>query len=313
MQTAQDLSPLRRVSSTRRGTTVLAGRAPSDSEHMAHPALHLAVPARSENVALIRHALAGIGEAVGMDAETSANLKTIVSEACNNAIVHAYDEGEDGILEVSASRLDDQLEIIVRDHGHGFRPRLTNPGTGEPSLKLGLPLIAALSNGFELGTTRDGGTEVRMLVSISGAETEMEPSSAAASDLVHTDTVATVDDPALAGVVVSRVISTLAARANMPIDRLSDVMLLSDAIASAGADGFSAGRTRIAVEEQDGGITVRVGPLREGAGEELLAGLAIPSLDATLVTLADEARVVQAADGEQVLLRIAGAPAPSQS
>jgi hypothetical protein len=34
---------------------------------MDDPAVHLLVPAHSENVSLIRHALAGFGEALGMD------------------------------------------------------------------------------------------------------------------------------------------------------------------------------------------------------------------------------------------------------
>ncbi len=120
----------------------------------------------------------------------------------------------------------------------------------------------------------------------------------------------TVEDEALAGIVVSRVVSALAARASLSVDRLSDVLLLSDAIASERVDGFSDGRTRISIQEVGDGITVRVGPLREGAGDLMLQGLAIPSLDASLVTLADEAHVERGEDGEHLVLRIAsGHPA----
>ncbi len=140
------------------------------------PAMQLAVPARAENVALVRHAVAGVGEAIGMDEEALANLKTVVSEACNNAVVHAYDEGESGTLEVSAARHEDVLEIVVRDHGHGFRPRLTS-GHADASLRLGLSLIASLSSGFELRAAEGGGTEVRVLVPIAAREDEPDSES----------------------------------------------------------------------------------------------------------------------------------------
>ncbi len=262
--------------------------------------MQLTLPARAENVTLVRHAVAGIGEALGMDEECLANLRTVVTEACNNAVVHAYDEDEPGALEVGVSRQGDMLEVVVRDHGHGFRPRLGS-GRPDPSLRLGLSLIASLSDGFELRSADDGGTELTMLVPIEPGEPAEREERPDFSD----ETVVTVEDEALAGVVVSRVISSLAARASMSIDRLSDVLLLSDAIAVERAEGFTGGKTRIAIQESSDGITVRVGPLREGAAERMLAGLAIPSLDASLVTLADEARVEHSDDGEHLALRIA--------
>jgi serine/threonine-protein kinase RsbW len=269
--------------------------------------MQLTLPALAENVALVRHAVAGIGEALGMDEECLANLRTVVSEACNNAVVHAYDENESGTFEVSVSRQGDVLEVIVRDHGHGFRPRLVS-ARPDPSLRLGLSLIASLSEGFELRSADDGGTELTIRAPIATPEEDEEASEPAEfSD----ETVVAVEDETLAGVVVSRVVSALAARASMSIDRLSDVLLLSDAIAVERADSFTGGKTRIAIEETADGITVRVGPLQDGAAERMLAGLAIPSLDASLVTLADEARVERSDEGEHLaLLILSGHPAP---
>ena len=64
-----------------------------------------------------------------------------------NVVVHAYEDGE-GPIEVTATRAGENLEIIVRDEGAGFRPRPGGPRRG--GLRLGLPLIAALSDGFEI-------------------------------------------------------------------------------------------------------------------------------------------------------------------
>src|SRR6476619_3345066 len=63
--------------------------------------LEIALPARAENVAVVRHALAGLAEEIGMDAAGVADLKTVVTEACMNVVVHAY-EGEPGPLNVEA-------------------------------------------------------------------------------------------------------------------------------------------------------------------------------------------------------------------
>ena len=256
-------------------------------------------------MSLVRHAISGLGEALGIDEESAANLKTVITEACTNAVVHAYDDGEDGAFEVRAAPRGESLEIVVRDFGHGFRPRAVNPDAIR-SLRLGLPLIAARSSEFELRATPGGGTEMRMLVALTSEREENGSEKKQSPPGRPGETVVSVDDDALAGVIVSRVISSLAARADLSVDRLSDALLLSDAISSEGGDGFVEGRTRVAVQESGGTIMVRVGPLRAGTGEQMLAGLDIPGLDASLATLADEALVEQGQDGEHLALRIAG-------
>ena len=55
--------------------------------------LQMTLPARAENVAVVRHALAGLAEQIGMDEAGLADLKTVVTEACMNVVVHAYSDG----------------------------------------------------------------------------------------------------------------------------------------------------------------------------------------------------------------------------
>ena len=55
------------------------------------PGLQITLPAEAENVAVVRHALAGLAEEIGMDEAAIADLKTVVTEACMNVVVHAYD------------------------------------------------------------------------------------------------------------------------------------------------------------------------------------------------------------------------------
>ena len=51
-----------------------------------------------------------------------ADLKTVVTEACMNVVVHAYDEEQPGRWRSSAGPSDDGLMVVVRDFGAGIRP-----------------------------------------------------------------------------------------------------------------------------------------------------------------------------------------------
>ena len=122
----------------------------------ATPDLELKLPARAENVAVIRHAFGGFAEALSVDEQTLADIKLAVTEACTNVVIHAYENGEEGDLEVDASIDDERLTVVIRDSGRGIVPRPDSPGLG-----LGLPLIATLAESLELGKDHGDHTEVR--------------------------------------------------------------------------------------------------------------------------------------------------------
>ena len=123
------------------------------------PEVLLTMPARPEGVGVVRQALAGMADALAFDAAVVADMKMAVTEACTNVVVHAYDE-DAGMLEVEMLADEAGLTIVVRDHGAGIQPR---PARREaPALGLGLPLIAALSDSFELKGSTNSGAEVRM-------------------------------------------------------------------------------------------------------------------------------------------------------
>jgi serine/threonine-protein kinase RsbW len=123
------------------------------------PEVVLNMPARAEGVGVVRQALAGLADALAFDAAVLSDMKMAVTEACTNVVVHAYDD-KPGELEVSMSAGVDDLTIVVRDHGSGIAPKPAR--TEPPALGLGLPLIAALSDAFELRGSAGQGTEVRM-------------------------------------------------------------------------------------------------------------------------------------------------------
>jgi serine/threonine-protein kinase RsbW len=263
----------------------------------------MSLPARAENVAVVRHALAGLADRIGMDEPGIADLKTVVTEACMNVVVHAYPAGEPGLLEVEAGQELDGLTVVVRDYGMGIRPR---PDVDRPSLRIGLTLIAALSKSFEIKGGIDRGTEIRMHLPLQAKPAgDRSESAAAASPRPVEETEMRVGHPDLVGPILSRTLGALAARREISVDRLSDAMLLSDAISAGAPRGFEGGRVCLSIADREEGVELRVGPMVGGGGEQLRASLELPEVGGTLETLADEIRVEEADEGDFLVIGIA--------
>lgn len=262
----------------------------------------MSLPARAENVAVVRHAIAGLAERIGMDEAATADLKTVVTEACMNVVVHAYPEGEIGLLEVAAAPDGDGLTVAVRDFGRGISPR---PGVDRPSLRIGLALIAALSSSFEIRGGIERGTEIRMHLPLRSRpipEGEAEP---APGPPVPEATEMTVGPPELVGPVLSRALTALAARHEITVDRISDAMLLADAISAAAPRGFADGHVRLSIADRPSGVELKVGPMASGGAESLRESLALPDLGGSLESLADEVRTESDGDGDYLVVAIA--------
>jgi serine/threonine-protein kinase RsbW len=244
----------------------------------------LTLPATAENVIVVRQAIAGVAEALGLDSSRVADLKTVVTEACNNVVLHAY-EGDAGPLHVTAEPGDDQLVVQVADEGHGFRPRASE---GDASLGIGLPLIAALSDGFEIsgGAGQGSRTTIRFGYAPPEARNNGRPTTAP-TELEIALTPGETVKPVLA-----RVIGALAARAEFSVDKLADTVLLGDAVSSSGADDFSGERVAISIRDSAGAIGVRVGPLVQGGGERLMSEMEVPGAG-SLRTLATSMEVTE--------------------
>jgi serine/threonine-protein kinase RsbW len=105
-----------------------------------------------------RHAVTRLGEELGFGQRRLDDLRTVVSEACMNAAVHAYD-GTEGTYEVDAVASDDGVVVTVSDRGGGIRPR---PAFDSPSARLGLLLIAALASRLEITQRQGGGMQIRI-------------------------------------------------------------------------------------------------------------------------------------------------------
>jgi serine/threonine-protein kinase RsbW len=120
--------------------------------------LHITLPAQPGSLPVARRAIVAHAEKLGIARAGIADLKTVVSEACANVVRHAYaEEDRAGTLEVDLSPDEQELSMVIRDFGGGIRPWTSDE---LPSLRLGLPIIGALSSSFRLVSVLSRGTEI---------------------------------------------------------------------------------------------------------------------------------------------------------
>ena len=262
----------------------------------------MTLPARAENVAVVRHALAGLAERIGMDEAAIADLKTVVTEACMNVVVHAYPEGEVGLLEVDAVPDQGGLTVAVRDFGRGISPR---PGVDRPSLRIGLALIAALSSSFQISGGVGQGTEIRMHLPFTSVQVDEDGDASTTVSPPVPDATELRVEKDLLRTVLSRALTALAARHEITVDRISDAMLLSDAISDAAPAGFADGHVRLSIADRPEGVELRVGPMESGAAAGLRSSLDLPVVGGSMATLADEVRTESGDDGDYLVVGIA--------
>ena len=101
------------------------------------------------------------------------DVKTAVSEAVTNAIIHGY-QGGSGIIDIEAEIRENLLTISVRDEGVGIsnlkkamEPMYTTDTTGERS-GMGFSFMEAFMDQVEVDTEPGRGTRVTMKKRIGG-------------------------------------------------------------------------------------------------------------------------------------------------
>jgi len=266
--------------------------------------LQIKLPAKAENVAVVRHALAGLAEQIGMDDAGVADLKTVVTEACMNVVVHAYPDGT-GPLTVEADPDSEGLTITVSDRGSGISPQADSE---RASLKLGLSLIAALSSSFSISGGLNRGTEVMMRVPLSGGGANGDgPGEEISVNAAGTEL--TVARAELLEPVLARLVGALAARRDLSVERVSDAVLVTDAIADAAPRRFADGCVRLGLGESDEGLELRLGPMEDGAAAEIRQQLEVPEIGGSLEGLVEGVDVEESGEGDYLVVRFAGVPA----
>jgi serine/threonine-protein kinase RsbW len=219
---------------------------------------------RPENVALVRTGLAALDDIFSFGEILLTDLKTAVSEACNNVVVHAYPDTLGPML-VSVELAPDVIEVAVRDYGEGIRQLAAS----EDRMGLGLGVMSALADRVEFRHPRGGGTEVKMCFRRSeeapfgfflDSEEEMVPLE------LSGDAVIWFQPVSLMKPVLGRIFRAVAASSQFTFERFADLYAVTDALA-AYAEYASASETiGIAITGAPRRLELVGGPFAGGSG-----------------------------------------------
>lgn len=127
----------------------------------------LEFPSKSCNEAFARSAVACFAAQMDPTLEELGDIRTAVSEAVTNCIVHAYPD-EYGIITLRCRILKDNvLDIVVKDKGVGItdidqarKPMFTTGGSDRSGM--GFTIMESFMTAFELSSAPGKGTTVHM-------------------------------------------------------------------------------------------------------------------------------------------------------
>lgn len=88
--------------------------------------------------------------------------------------------------------------------------------------------------------------------------------------------------------VLERVVAALAARADLPIDRLADAQLVASALAVGASLHSPDGDLCVGLDVEGGSLGLVVGPLNRGAGARVISDSRLPGVGVVLERLVDD-------------------------
>lgn len=129
--------------------------------------MKLEIESRSENEAFARVAVAVFLSRLDPTLEELDDVKTAISEAVTNAVIHGYQNGE-GTIYIETGIEDQTVTILIRDEGIGIEnirqamePMYTSDKSGERS-GMGFSFMEAFMDQVEVKSEPGHGTTVRM-------------------------------------------------------------------------------------------------------------------------------------------------------
>ena len=134
--------------------------------------MKLEFPSNSVNERFARSAVAGFISQLDPTLEEVGDIKTLVSEAVTNSIVHAYPNEIGRILLKVSIYEKNVVEIIVRDYGKGIEdiekarePMFTTGGDERSGM--GFTIMESFTDSLKVKSTPGRGTTVSMKVKLS--------------------------------------------------------------------------------------------------------------------------------------------------
>lgn len=123
---------------------------------------------RSENEAFARVAVAAFVSQLDPKMNELMDMKTVISEAVTNCIIHGYDNDPNGIIAISAILSGEEITLTVSDSGRGIedlelarQPLYTSKPDMERS-GMGFTIMENFMDECEVTTEPGVGTSIRM-------------------------------------------------------------------------------------------------------------------------------------------------------
>ena len=130
--------------------------------------MKLEFPNKSQNEAFARVTVAAFVSQLDPTIEELTDIKTAVSEAVTNAIIHGYEDLE-GMITIECEIKDNQVEIIIKDNGNGIEDvnKAMEPlYTSKPYLErsgMGFTVMETFMDLIEVQSESGVGTRVKMI------------------------------------------------------------------------------------------------------------------------------------------------------
>lgn len=268
------------------------------------PNVRLSLANTAENVVLVREMLSGIAEAIDLGGSDLNDVRTAVTEACNNVVLHAY-EGKEGPLEVEVYLSSRALGVLVRDHGIGIDAQPESPEMSTAGI--GLHVIQTLAHGVDIRDGVDGGSEVWMEFPANAGALELPKEGRPgvprlALPETTTTTTICIAPISLARTILPRLVIALAARAHFSTDRISDAQMLADALVAHAQAALSGDKLSIDVTVEPRDLELNISPLHSGRAQQLIGESELGDLGRVIEKLADRHQVASAGSHETLIL-----------
>lgn len=123
--------------------------------------------AKSQNESFARVAVAAFASQLDPTIEELTDIKTAVSEAVTNSIIHGY-ENKNGIVKIEAHIKDNELTIVIEDTGMGIENvelAMQPLYTSRPDLErsgMGFTVMETFMDSLEVESEKNKGTRLTM-------------------------------------------------------------------------------------------------------------------------------------------------------
>lgn len=140
--------------------------------------MKLTIPSKSVNEGFARSAVAAFSLELNPSLDEINDIKTAVSEAVTNCIVHAYPNNENGEIIIESTIEDNSIHISVSDYGLGIediekalQPFYSTRSSEERS-GMGFTVMQTFMDEVKVFSAPNDGTKIEMCKKISVSEND---------------------------------------------------------------------------------------------------------------------------------------------